>query len=61
MPKYRIERPNKRPLTIVTKKVQKSLEGQIIGIWYARGGRAVSVSASERDAYNQLLSHLRQN
>ena len=58
MPKYKIERPGKNKLTIITKSKKELLDGQDITIWRARGGRAVSVSAVESDAFNQLLSHL---
>ena len=61
MAKYKLERPGKGKLTIVTKSKNESLDGQNITIWRARGGRAVSVSASERDAYDQLVEHLDKN
>ena len=58
MAKYKIERPGKNKLTIITKSKNESLDGQNITIWRARGGRAVSVSAVESDAFDQLLNHL---
>jgi len=61
MAKYKLERPGKGKLTIVTKSKNESLDGQNITIWRARGGRAVSVSANERDAYDQLVEHLDKN
>jgi len=58
MAKYKLERPGKGKLTIITKSKEELLDGQNITIWRARGGRAVSVSAVESDAFNQLLDYL---
>jgi len=58
MAKYKLERPGKSKLTIITKSKNESLDGQDITVWRARGGRAVSVSAIESDAFDQLLNHL---
>ena len=58
MAKYKLERPGKGKLTIITKSKNERLDGQNITIWRARGGRAVSVSAVESDAFDQLLNHL---
>jgi len=58
MAKYRLERPGKDKLTIVTKSKKERLEGQDIEVWRARGGRAVSVSTVEKDAFDQLIGHL---
>jgi len=61
MAKYRLERPGKDKLTIVTKSKKERLEGQEIEVWRARGGRAVSVSTNETVAFDQLLAHLEKN
>jgi len=58
MAKYKVERPGKRKLTIITKSKKETLDGYNLTMWRARGGRAVSVSTVEKDAFDQLVSHL---
>jgi len=61
MAKYKLERPGKDNLVIITKLKKERLDGQNIEIWRARGGRAISVSTSEAVAFDQLLAHLEKN
>lgn len=58
MAKYKLERPGKNKLTIITKNKKESLDGHNITVWRARGGNAISVSAVEEDAYDQLVEHI---
>ena len=61
MAKYTLERPKKKKLTIITKSKEELLDGYNLTMWRARGGRAVSVSAVEKDAFDQLVEHLDKN
>ena len=58
MAKYKLERPGKSKLTIITKSKKESLDGHNLTIWRAVGGNAISVSAVEEDAYDQLVEHI---
>ena len=61
MAKYKLERPGKDKLTIVTKSKKELLDGHNITVWRASGSNAVSVSAVEKDAFDQLVVHIDKN